>query len=56
MTTIKLELPINAVDFIIQALGELPTKSNAMELIMQIKEQANPQVPPPEEVAEAKPE
>ena len=56
MTTIKLELPIDAVNFIIQALGELPTKSNAMELIVQIKAQANPQVPPPEEVVEKKPE
>lgn len=45
---IKLELEIDAVNFIMQALGEMPTKSNAMALIMKIKEQAEPQVPPPE--------
>lgn len=56
MPTIKLDLSIDAVNFILQALGELPTKSNAIELIVQIKEQASSQMPPPEEVAEEKPE
>jgi hypothetical protein len=42
---IKLELPVDAVNFILNALGELPAKTNAMALIMQIKEQADPQVP-----------
>lgn len=55
-TTIKLELSDEAVNFILQALGELPAKSNAMALIMQIKEQADPQVTPPEEVVEEKTE
>ena len=50
--TIKLDLSVDAVNFILQALGELPIKSNAMELIIQIKDQANPQIPPPEEKAE----
>lgn len=46
---IKLELNINAVNFILQTLGDLPTKTGAWELLKQIKEQADPQVPPPQE-------
>ena len=48
---IKLELEINAVNFILQTLGELPTKTGAWVLLAKIKEQANPQVPqdPPQE-------
>jgi len=42
---IKLELDINAVNFILQTLGELPTKTGAWELLKIIKEQADPQVP-----------
>lgn len=42
---IKLELHIDAVNFILQVLGELPTKTGAFPLVMQIKEQADPQVP-----------
>jgi hypothetical protein len=42
---IKLELPIDAVNMILGALGELPAKTNAMALMMHIKEQADPQVP-----------
>ena len=42
---IKLELDINAVNFILQTLGELPTKTGAWDLLKQIKEQADPQVP-----------
>jgi len=42
---IKLELDINAVNFILQTLGELPTKTGAWELVKQIKDQADPQVP-----------
>jgi hypothetical protein len=42
---IKLELEINAVNFILQTLGELPTKTGAWELLKIIKEQAEPQVP-----------
>ena len=45
---IKLELPVDAVNFILNALGELPSKTNAYALMMQIKEQADPQVPPAE--------
>jgi len=43
---IKLELPIDAVNMILGALGELPSKTNAMALMLHIKEQADPQVPP----------
>ena len=42
---IKLELEINAVNFILQTLGELPTKTGAWELLKVIKDQADPQVP-----------
>ncbi len=42
---IKLELDINAVNFILSMLGELPTKTGAWELLKQIKDQAEPQVP-----------
>jgi hypothetical protein len=42
---IKLELDVNAVNFILQTLGELPTKTGAWELVKVIKEQAEPQVP-----------
>jgi hypothetical protein len=45
-TPIKLELPIDAVNMILGALGELPAKTNAMALMLLIKEQADPQVPP----------
>ena len=51
---IKLELDLNAVNFVLQTLGELPTKTGAWDLIKIIKEQAEPQVPKeePTEVAE----
>lgn len=42
---IKLELTVDAVNFILNALGELPAKTNAYALMLQIKEQADPQVP-----------
>ena len=34
------------IDGILAALGELPTKTNAMFLIQKIQDQAIPQVPP----------
>jgi len=45
---IKLELEINDVNYILQTLGELPTKTGAWTLLAKIKEQADPQVPPQE--------
>ena len=49
---IKLELEINEVNYILQNLGELPTKTGAWVLLAKIKEQSDPQVPlqePPQE-------
>ena len=48
---IKLVLDINEVNYILQNLGELPTKTGAWVLLAKIKEQADPQVPPPEEAS-----
>ena len=45
---IKLELTIEEVNLILGVLGELPTKVGAWPLVMKIKDQAEPQVPPPE--------
>jgi hypothetical protein len=46
---IKLELSVDAVNFILSALGELPSKTNAHALMVLIKEQADPQVEAPKE-------
>ena len=46
---IKLELTVDAVQVIMNALGELPAKTNAFALAMEIKQQAEPQLPPPAE-------
>lgn len=43
--TIKLELTLDEVNGVIAALGELPTKTNAMFLIQKIQQQAQPQLP-----------
>lgn len=45
---IKLELSVEEVNAILQVLGDLPTKVGAWPLVVKIKEQAEPQVPPPE--------
>lgn len=42
---IKLELSVDAVNFILQTLGELPTRTGAFMLLKQIEEQAKAQVP-----------
>jgi len=42
---IKLELTPDAVSFILNVLGELPTKSGAYPLAIQIKEQTEAQLP-----------
>jgi hypothetical protein len=47
---IKLELSIDEVNAILQVLGDLPSKTGAWPLIVKIKEQADPQVPVPDEV------
>jgi len=41
----KLELDINEINFILQTLGELPSKTGVWPLILKIKEQAEAQVP-----------
>ncbi len=41
----KLELETNEVQFILNVLGELPSKSGAWPLIVKIKEQADAQLP-----------
>jgi hypothetical protein len=46
---IKLELEQNEVQFILNMLGELPSKSGCFPLIVKIQEQANKQVEPPAE-------
>lgn len=49
---IKLELSIEEVNGILAVLGDLPTKTGAWVLLSKIKEQADPQVPPPENTQE----
>ena len=41
----KLELDVNEINFILQTLGELPSKSGVWPLILKIKEQAEARVP-----------
>ena len=49
---IKLDLDINEVNFILSLLGDLPSKTGAWPLMVKIKEQAEPQVPKPDDVTE----
>ena len=46
---IKLELSIEEVNAILQVLGDLPSKTGAWPLTVKIKEQAEPQVPKPDD-------
>lgn len=48
---LKLELTVEEVNGILVALGDLPTKTNAHMLINKIREQAQPQLPPPSQEA-----
>lgn len=41
----NIQLDINEINFILQTLGELPSKSGVWPLILKIKEQADAQVP-----------
>jgi hypothetical protein len=45
MTTIKLELEIAEVNFVLESLGEMPAKTGAWVLMQKIKAQGEPQVP-----------
>ena len=47
---IKLELTVEEVNGILQVLGDLPAKTGVWPLIVKIKDQAEPQVPKPEQV------
>ena len=49
MNDITLVLTLDEVNGVLAGLGELPSKTGAWNLIMKIQEQAQPQVPPPEE-------
>ena len=46
---IKLTLTVEEINGILQVLGELPSKSGAWPLIVKVKEQADKQLPKPEE-------
>ena len=41
----NIQLDINEVNFILQTLGELPSKTGVWPLILKIKEQAEAQLP-----------
>ena len=53
--TIKLELPVQAVNMVLAALAKQPYEAVA-DLVQAIREQAIPQVPMPEVSPEIKPE
>ena len=48
----KLELDVNEINFILQTLGELPSKSGVWPLILKIKEQAETHLPKETALAE----
>jgi hypothetical protein len=41
----KFDFEVNEINFILQTLGELPSKSGVWPLILKIKEQAEKQIP-----------
>jgi hypothetical protein len=45
----KLELEVNEINFVLQALGQLPSSSGCWPLLVKIKEQAEAQIPKDEE-------
>ena len=44
----KIDLETNEVQFILNMLGELPSKTGCFPLIVKIQSQAQPQAEPPE--------
>ncbi len=44
--TLNISLDVNSINFLLQALGELPTKTGAWNLLTTIKQQAEAQMPP----------
>jgi len=51
-SSMKLELDVNEINFVLQTLGQLPSSSGVWPLILKIKEQAEAQVPKDTPVAE----
>jgi hypothetical protein len=49
MQDITLTLTVQEVNAILQVMGELPTKTGAYPLVLKIKEQAEAQLPKPDE-------
>ena len=49
--SMTLELDVNEINFILQTLGELPSKSGVWPLIVKVKEQAEAQIPKPNEAS-----
>ena len=45
---LNLKLTQEEVGFLMNVLGELPTKTGSWTLIQKVKEQVEPQLPPPE--------
>ena len=41
----KLELDVKEINFVLQALGQLPSSSGCWPLLVKIKEQADAQIP-----------
>lgn len=48
--SINLNLEVNEVNAILQTLGKLPTETGAYPLMIKIKEQAEAQLPKPDDV------
>jgi hypothetical protein len=48
---LTLKLTVDEANFVLQVLGELPTKSGAFPLVMKLKQQADAQVEPKQEAA-----
>jgi hypothetical protein len=46
---LTLKLTVEEINGILQVMGDLPTKTGAYPLVMKIKQQAEAQVPKPEE-------
>lgn len=46
---LTLKLTVDEVNGILQVMGDLPTKTGAFPLVMKIKQQADAQMPKPDE-------
>lgn len=50
---IEVKLTVEEINAVLQTLGQLPTSSGAWPLLMKIREQAEAQLPPQTQEAEA---